>query len=179
MENILRDFPTSVQLITFAAMKKTILYPALLVLVFFGCPPAMAQTKCPANFDGKSFDLIRNEIQKHQGETVAFDAVVSEVKKGYNDIPYFSVRLENGSELWIASMVSDKYVAKDAKLRLLGYIDLVQADDEIASKYNQDGFHIRVFAMLDHKTKQMQMANVFEAEVKLWLAGKIPSDLGK
>lgn len=149
------------------------------ILLFFGWASACSQTKCPVNFDGKSFELIRGEIQKHQGETVAFDAVVTEIHKGYNDIPYFRVRLENGALLWIASMVSDKYVAKDAKLRLLGYIDLVQTDDEIASGLNQDGFHIRVFAMLDHKSKQLQIANVFDAEVKQWLAGNIPADLGK
>lgn len=148
-------------------------------MLVIGCASAFSQTKCPVNFDGKSFDLIRGEIQKHQGETVAFDAVVTEIQKGYNDIPYFSVRLENGAQLWIASMVSGKYVIKDTKLRLLGYIDLVQAGDEIAGRYNQDGFHIRVFAMLEYKSKQMQIANVFDAEVKQWLAGKIPADLGQ
>lgn len=145
----------------------------------FGIQSGAAQVKCPANFDGKSFEVIKNEMEKHQGETIAFDATVAEIRNGYNNIPYFSVRLDNGALLWIASMVSDKYVANRAKLRLVGYIDLVQADDAIASQYNQSGYHVRVFAMLDHKTKQLQASNAFDKEVKDWLGGKIPADLGK
>jgi len=148
----------------------------LLAFAFFGMLKNFAQT-CPANFDGKSFEVIKNEIQKHQGETVAFDGEVLEIMKGYNDIPYFSIRLENGDELWISSLVSDKYVVKGAKLRLLGYIEMVASDDEIARQYNTAGYHIRVFAILDHVTKQIQMSNAFQAEIKVWLSGKIPPDL--
>lgn len=162
--------------LTFAPMKTVLNY--FLLLFLFGMQ-ANAQVKCPANFDGKSFEVIKNEMARHKGETVAFDATVAEIGKGYNNIPYFSVRLENGALLWIASMVSDKYVVKGAKLRLVGYIDMVQADDAIASQFNQSGYHIRVFAMLDHKTKQLQISNAFDKEVKDWLGGKIPSDLGK
>lgn len=151
-------------------------YYLLLAFVFFGFQKNLAQT-CPANFDGKSFEVIKTEVQKHQGETVAFDGEVVAIMKGYNDIPYFSIKLENGDMLWIASMVSDKYVVKGATLRLLGYIEMVESDDEIARKYNMAGYHIRVFAILDHVTKQIQMSNAFHAEVKLWLSGKIPADL--
>lgn len=148
------------------------------VLFLFGSQASFSQ-KCPANFDGQSFEIIKNEMARHKGETVAFDAEVVTIKKGYNDIPYFSARLDNGALLWISSMVSDKYVIKGAKLRLVGYIDLVEADDEIANQFNQSGYHIRVFAMLDHKTKQLQISNAFDKEVKAWLDGKIPPDLGK
>lgn len=148
-------------------------------LLFFLCGMAVvsAQKTCPSNFDGKSLVAIKDKIKKHQGETVAFDAEVVEVKQGYNDIPYFKVTLDNGEMLWISSMVSDKYVKPKVKLRLLGYIDLVQKDDAIANKYNHSGFQVRVFAMLDHTTKQMQISNAFENEVKQWVAGSIPDDI--
>ena len=148
-------------------------------LLFFlsGMAVVSAQKTCPSNFDGKSLVAIKDKIKKHQGETVAFDAEVVEVKQGYNDIPYFKVTLDNGEMLWISSMVSDKYVKPKAKLRLLGYIDLVQKDDAIANKYNYSGFQVRVFAMLDHTTKQMQISNAFENEVKQWVAGSIPDDI--
>lgn len=148
-------------------------------LLFFlsGMAVVSSQKTCPSNFDGKSLVAIKGKIKKHQGETVAFDAEVVEVKQGYNDIPYFKVTLDNGEMLWISSMVSDKYVKPKAKLRLLGYIDLVQKDDAIANKYNYSGFQVRVFAMLDHTTKQMQISNAFENEVKQWVAGSIPDDI--
>ena len=155
-------------------MKTSLLY---LLLFVAGIQLAVAQ-KCPANFDGRSFETIRNEMPRHKGETIAFDGKVAQINKGYNDIPYFSVTLDDGNVLWISSMVSDKYVIKGAKLRLIGYIELVQADDEIAKQFNQSGYHVRVFAMLDHKTKQLQISNAFAKEVKDWLAGNIPADLG-
>ena len=146
------------------------------VLIFFFVCATEAQKPCPTNVDGKSFSKLKSKVRKHVGETVAFDAEVLAVKSGYNDIPYFSATLENGEVIWIASMVSDKYVKPKAKLRLLGYIDLVQSDDAIARQYNNSGFQIRVFAMLDHSTKQMQISNAFESEVKIWVAGSIPSN---
>ncbi len=154
-------------------------FTSFLFLLFFlfGITVASAQKTCPSNFDGTSLSAIKSKIKKHKGETVAFDAEVVEVKQGYNDIPYFSVKLDNGEMLWVSSMVSDKYVKPKAKLRLLGYLDLVQKDDVIAMQYNNSGYHIRVFAMLDHTTKQMQISNAFENEVKDWVAGSIPKDI--
>ena len=153
--------------------------PILLLLMVLSVYLSSAQTKCPTNFDGKSFVKIKYDMDKHNGETVAFDSEVSEIRKGYNDIPYFKVKLENGEELWIASVVSDKYVVKGAKLRLIGYIELVQADDEIARQFNRTGYHVRVFAMVDHKTKQLQSSNAFDQEVKQWLGGQFPADLNR
>ena len=146
------------------------------LFIVVGSYTIVAQKPCPTNVDGKSFSNLKSNVRKHVGETVAFDAEVLAVKSGYNDIPYFSATLENGEVIWIASMVSDKYVKPKAKLRLLGYIDLVQSDDAIARQYNDSGFQIRVFAMLDHSTKQMQISNAFESEVKIWIAGSIPSN---
>lgn len=156
-----------------AAMKKRI---TICLLFFFAIQSMLAQ-KCPVNFDGKSFDLIHSEMAEHKGELVAFDGTVVDIKRGYNDIPYFCVRLDNGEMLWIDSMVSDKYVVIGAKLRMIGYIDLVQLGDEIATQFNQTGYHVRIFAMLDHKSKQLQSANAFDKEVKEWLGGKFPADL--
>lgn len=146
------------------------------LFLIVGSYTLVAQKPCPTNFDGKSLLVIQSKIKKHIGQTIAFDAEVVEIQSGYNDIPYFRVKLDNNEMLWIASMVSDKYVKAKAKLRLLGYIDVVQNDDVIAHRYNDSGYQIRVFAMLDHATKQMQLSNAFESEVKEWIAGTIPKD---
>lgn len=147
-----------------------------LLLILIGTCTAAAQKPCPTNFDGKAFLSIQNKIKKHIGETIAFDGEVVEIQEGYNDIPYFLVKLDNNETLWIASMVSNKYVKLKAKLRLLGYIDVVKNDDAIARQYNDSGYQVRVFAMLDHATKQMQLSNSFESEVKEWVAGLIPKN---
>lgn len=152
-------------------MKKIIALVCLLCIAV-----GYSQKSCPRNFDGKDLIEVKKKVRKHIGEIVAFDAEVIEVGSGYNDIPYIHVKLDNGEMLWVASMMSAKLTAKGTKLRLLGYIDEVKPDDEIALLYNKDGLQVRAFAMLDHLSKQMQLSNAFEAEAKLWLSGTMPKN---
>lgn len=157
------------------AMKK---YYTLLVLLFtFAAFTALqAQKGCPKNFGGTALLEVKKKVKNHMGETVAFDAEVIESGSGYNDIPYFRVKLDNGEMVWIASMISGRLTAKGTHLRILGYIDEVGSDDEVALRYNKDGFQIRAFAMLDHLSKLMHRSNAFQAETQAWLSGKIPKN---
>ncbi len=129
----------------------------LLLFVINGFNNVNAQKPigCPRNFDGKTFALIKNEILNHIGEAVAFDSEVIEIEKAYNEKPYFRVKFENEETIWIASMLNQKCIKIGANLRLLGYIDSVKSDDEIGKKFNNDGFHILTFAILDLKTKKL------------------------
>ena len=129
---------------------------------------------CPRNFDGKTFLAIKKMIKKEVGKTVAFDAEVVAVEKGYNDLPYFSVKLDNNESLWIRSMMSNINVNPGHKLRILGYLAVVQADDEIGTAYNKNGVEVRAFAILDMQTKALDYSDVFEREALLWKSGKVP-----
>ncbi len=158
-------------------------YIALLtlqILMLVGVPNLCAQTpkvKCPRNFDAKKLALVQKDAAKHKGETVAFDAEVVSIEKGYNDKPYFMACFENGDTVWIASMITGNYVTVGRKLRLLGYIDPVAADDEIGHRYNKGGIQVRVFAILDLESKSLQMSDAFNAEAKEWLDGIMPKNL--
>lgn len=158
-------------------------YIALLtlqILMLVGVPNLCAQTpkvKCPRNFDAKKLALVQKDAAKHKGETVAFDAEVVSIEKGYNDKPYFMACFENGDTVWIASMITGNYVTVGRKLRLLGYIDPVAADDEIGQRYNKGGIQVRVFAILDLESKSLQMSDAFNAEAKEWLDGIMPKNL--
>ena len=146
-------------------------------LIFFVTTILNAQTsltKCPRNLDGKKWAAIQKDPQKHKGETVAFDAEVLLIEEGYNEKPYFEVKLDTGETIWIASMIVGNYVALNRKLRLLGYVDVVASDDEIGSKYNKGGIQIRTFAILDLQTKSLQISDAFDAEVKQWMDGVMP-----
>jgi len=152
-------------------------YPAILLLWFVlsGVLHAQGpQTKCPRNFEGKNLAVAKQQLQKRKGDTVAFDAEVVAIEKGYNDKPYFKVKLDNDENVWIASLLTGNHVRLGRKLRLLGYIDSVAGDDEIARKYNGDGIQIRVFAILDLESKNLQISDAFDAEAKEWLSGIIP-----
>jgi len=129
---------------------------------------------CPRNFDGKAYVTAKKTIKKQVGKMIAFDAEVIAVEKGYNDLPYFSVSLDNGQQLWISSMMSNINVDPGHKLRILGYLAIVQPDDEIGMAYNKKGIEVRAFAILDIQTKALNYADVFEKEALLWKSGKIP-----
>lgn len=138
---------------------------------------AAAQSKpvgCPRNLDGKSFVTLKNKMPTGKGNTVAFDAEVLRIEKGFNDKPYFEVKFDNGETIWISSMIVGNYVAKGRKLRILGYIDAVAPDDEIGKKYNAGGLQVLAFALLDLESKNLQMSDAFNGEAKEWLAGRIP-----
>ena len=152
--------------------------PVFLIFFFgmYNTDAQISQTKCPRNFDGKKLAAVTKDIRKHKGETVAFDAEVVLIKKGYNDKPYFEVKLATGETLWIASMITGNYVTIGRKLRLLGYIGIVANDDEIGNKYNEGGIQIRTFAILDLETKNLQISDAFNNEVKQWMDGVMPKN---
>jgi len=148
-----------------------------LLSLLFLMPQFYAQklsNSCPRNFDGKAFLASKKTKKKEIQKTVAFDAEVVTVEKGYNDLPYFKVKLDNGEPLWIRSMMSNVNVNIGHKLRILGYLAKVQPDDEIGMTYNKNGVEVRAFAILDTQTKKLDYADVFEREALLWKSGKIP-----
>jgi len=126
---------------------------------------------CPRNFDGKAFAKIKKEIKKHDGDTVAFDIEVLKTAFGYNDKPYFQGKMDNGETLWVSSMVGNSDVSAGKKLRILGYLNAVNSEDEIGKKYNKGGIQVLAFAILNTETKQLHFSDVFEKEALLWKSG--------
>jgi hypothetical protein len=123
----------------------------------------------PTNFTGK--DL--KKIKKLDGEIIAFNGLVTKVYSGYNDKPYYEVKLEGGNTVWIASLVNSGYEKEGKIIRLLGYVSKVE-NDEVAKKYNKTDYHILVFCVIDMYSKQMAMMLGSELQVKEWMNGKIP-----
>lgn len=113
-------------------------------------------------------------ISKRNGEINAFNGLVTQVYKAYNDKPYYQVKLEGGNTIWIASLLNSGYEIKDNIIRVLGYIAEV-GNDKFARKYNKTDFHILVFCIINMKTKQMAMLPGSELQIKKWLSSKIPS----
>jgi hypothetical protein len=153
---------------------------AFRMLVLAGISNLYAQApkvKCPRNFDSKKYALVQKDAAKHQGETVAFDVQVESIEKGYNEKPYFKACFESGDTIWIASMITGNYVTVGRKLRLLGYLDPVAADDEIGNRYNKGGIQVRVFAILDLESKSIQISDSFDKEVKEWMDGIMPKNV--
>ncbi|MGG7037100.1 MAG: hypothetical protein ACI7YS_18195 [Flavobacterium sp.] len=121
------------------------------IVLLFSMADTKAQNACPLNFDDKQLETAKRNIKKWNGEIVACDVEVMQVEKGYIDKPYYKVKLENGEQFWVGGLVTSGYEKTGAKLRLLGYFSKVEKDD-IANKYNNDGFHILVQQELFHSS---------------------------
>ena len=150
------------------------------ILILFYIISFNAQEKplsCPRNFDGQDFLELKGKVGRSDGKIIAFDATITEIQTGYNELPYFLLRFENKQNIWVSSMVSAKQLVVGKKIRVLGFLSQVLKDDEIGMKYNKSGVQVRAFAILDTETKQIQMAKVFEKEVRIWKEGKIPNSL--
>lgn len=124
---------------------------------------------CPTNFTGK--DL--KKIKKLNGKIIAFNGLVTGVHSAHNDKPYYQVKLEGGNTIWIASLVNSGYEKEGKIIRLLGYISEV-GDDDFAKKFNQTGYQILAFCVIDMDSKQMVMMPGSELQVKEWMNGTIP-----
>jgi len=126
-------------------------------------------TPCPTNFTGKD---LKN-IQKLDGEIIAFNGLITEVHSTHKDKPYYEVKLEGGNTIWIASLVNSGYEKEGKIIRLLGYVSKVE-NDEVAETYNKTDYHILAFCVIDMDSKQMAMMPGSNLQVKEWMNGTIP-----
>lgn len=127
----------------------------------------------PTNFESKNLKKLKKNIDQWHGEIIAFDALVLDVKKGYQDKPYYKVRLLGGEEIWIASLVKSGFEKKDNILRILGYVSKIE-DFDIAEDYHKDKFHILAFGVIDMNSKGLSMLPGSEMQIKEWKNGKVP-----
>lgn len=125
---------------------------------------------CPTNFTGDSL----SNIDKLEGEIIAFNGLITKVKTAHKSKPYYEVQLEGGNTIWIASLITSKYEVADNIVRVLGFVSTIQ-NDKIAKKYNKSRYHVLAFCVIDMKTKQMSFLPGSELQIKDWVDGKIPS----
>ena len=130
----------------------------------------------PTNFESKDLKLLKKHIKQWHGTIIAFDALVLDVKKGYQEKPYYKVRLHGGEEIWIASLINSGFEKKDNILRILGYVSKIE-DFDIAEDYHKDKFHILAFGVIDMNSKGLSMFPGSEMQIKEWKNGKVPIGL--
>jgi len=124
---------------------------------------------CPTNFTGED---LKN-IEKLNGDIIAFNGLVIQVHSAHNDKPYYEVALEGGNTLWIGSLVKSGFEKEGKILRILGYVSDA-GKDVYAEKYNNLNYHILAFCVIEMETKQMSILPGSEGQIKEWLNGNIP-----
>ena len=128
---------------------------------------------CPTNLDENEIKILEKDISMYQGKVVAFDAVVSDIKVGNVNKPFYKVTL--GKEhLWVGGHGQMGDVKKGGSYRILGLICL-WTDDKLNEKYNDKKYFIISLAHIDMETK---MASVFpdaKSAFDKWTNGEIPN----
>ncbi len=133
-----------------------------------------AQKPFPVNFNDTDLKVAKNDISNWDGKIIACTVEVLQVEKGPVDKPYYKVKLEEGGQFWIGGLVKSGYEKAGAQLRLLGYFSSIQKEDTLSLKFNQDGFHMLAFAVIDLVTKQMAMMPGTNIQVNEWKNGSVP-----
>ncbi|MBS4042120.1 MAG: hypothetical protein KGZ81_16145 [Flavobacteriales bacterium] len=150
-------------------MRTIILIIYCLVLTSF----STNKSACPTNLDENEIQYLEKDINKYNGKVVAFDAVVSEIKVGNVNKPFYKVML--GKEhLWVGGHGQMGDVKVRSSYRILGLICL-WTDDKLNEKYNDKNYFIISLAHIDMETK---MASVFpqaKSAFDTWTKGEIPN----
>jgi hypothetical protein len=145
----------------------------VLIICYLGLISFSSDKKaCPTNLDESEITNIEKNISEYQGKVVAFDAIVSDIKVGNVNKPFYKVVL--GKEhLWIGGHGQMGDVKVGSSYRILGLICL-WTDDKLNEKYNDKKYFILSLAHIDMKTK---MASVFpdaKSAFDEWTNGEIP-----
>ena len=127
---------------------------------------------CPTNLDEQGIAILEKDISQYQGKVVAFDAVVSDIKVGNQNKPFYKVVL--GKEhLWIGGHGQMGGVKIGSSYRILGLICL-WTDDKLNAKYNDKKYFILSFAHVDMETKMVSVFPDAKSSFEEWAKGKIP-----
>lgn len=110
------------------------------------------------------------------GKLVAIEGQIKRIEKGPKDKPLFELTLPQpvGRSVWIGSLVFDK----DSKfplgsvVRVLGYLQETQEDDEWFTPLTDDTHHILGFCFLNINTKKGLFLPSGSKQCEAWQSGK-------
>lgn len=74
---------------------------------------------------------------------------VLELKKAYKNKPYFLIEFPEEQKKWVTSLLKGESIKKNSQIKILGILSAVQQDDEIAKKFNDQNYHILIFAFFN------------------------------
>ncbi len=152
------------------------LHRYLLVALLLGATNLLyAQTDecCPTNFTGKQLAVASKSPQQWNDKVVAFDMEVMKVVDGYEGAPYFLGKLDDGSTVWVGTLVISGYIEQGRKLRIIGYFKPLLGDD-LMKDVNKEGYHVMAFAVRDLETGAVGIWPRENDKVQQWFDGNMP-----
>lgn len=143
------------------------------LLLFINTGALFAQNYCPVNFDGNVLKNIQAEPYNWYGKIFACNGNIIQVEKGYRDLPYFQVNLDQGGTIWVSGQLHSGFEVLGARVRVMGFLEKAAAYYK-PPKVNKDPYHLVSIVIMDLSTRQMAMRPGQERLIQEWIDGKIP-----
>jgi hypothetical protein len=150
---------------------------SFIVFLFAQATSLNGQNYCPVNFDGNVLNSIKAESYLSYGKIFACNGNIIQVEKGYRELPYFLLQLDNGGTIWVSGQLHSGFEVSGARVRVMGFLEKAAAYYK-PPKVNKDPYHLVAIVLMDISTRQLAMRPGQERLVQEWIDGKIP-DPGK
>jgi hypothetical protein len=124
----------------------------------------------PTNLDSSNFKKIKGRRK----QTIAFEGIIIDVQRSYNNTPYYKIRLDTKNFIWTLMMYQNDVTTIGNKVRVLGYLDRIDKSNEKES-YVEGKYMIIGFGLVDFENKLYLFLKGADNQKNEWLHGKIPS----
>ncbi|MDP9042826.1 MAG: hypothetical protein M3N30_12660 [Bacteroidota bacterium] len=134
--------------------------------------PRSKENNYPTNFDQKTFEEAKKDLNSWDGRTISFDAEIVKVNKSNPTKPFLKVKLASGQFIWVGDMTNSDFEIAGNKVRFLGYYHL--ADKSSKDEYNQFDFVVISFASLELNSSKITFYPGSEKQIFVWANGEVP-----
>ena len=156
-------------------MKKIILFSLFLfsTIFLFGQAPLRTITATkksfPTNFSKDDFLLIT----QFEGQEIAFDGIIEEIKNSRHNTPFYKIRLGEDEYLWAILMFNNDQSKIGDTIRVLGKLRQANDLNEDEKTYLKEDYMVIVSGLVDFKNAHFQFFSEADAQKNAWLEGRI------
>lgn len=125
----------------------------------------------PTNFDSLKFE----KIKKFNGEIIAFDGVILDIKNSRNNTPFYKLDLGANKILWTALMFKNDENKVNDKVRVVGYLKGTEDKRPDETYLNSHDYMVIAFGLVDFESTNFLFLNGANIQKQQWIDGKIPT----
>ena len=157
-------------------MKKlfSILLLTLSMISLFGqnnLPTTKANEKSfPTNIHKGSI----NELERFDGEIVAFNGIIKNIENSRNDTPFYRLKISDDNYLWTILMFKNEANKIGDKISVVGYLRPAEPN-EIEKNYLVGKYIVIAFGLIDFENSNFLFLAGAEQQRQEWIDGEIPS----
>jgi len=131
--------------------------------------------KCPISISSENFesiDTIKYDIDK---KMIAFEGIIENIHK-VNNFPFIELKVSPNKNIYCALLFPiDKDVSLKDNIRVLGFFNIINDNDDPGLKYNKLGYQIICIGLVQLKSEQLYYNKKGFKQISIWINGKIPN----